>query len=570
MAQVSAVNNARTRGSKADARASNARNVQAGNTGNITDAPASPRKRRQAPPPPQPEDLPQQADPPARISAQAGDTPSESTRQDNILKEGWLLLKAYLLDGASASQVSDFLDKVSQPELQKVFGDIMGTEDEDVERKDALSKMIDAELERLDEGKQEPLGLSILSLRFYHTDSNIVTTETTQKAQPKKKRATTFRPNFSNVDSASRPPRHVKKGAAPKGSLSERMDSPLPPSSPAPKGPSPSPASSPTPPYNLGSKGIPTSSIPPSSPSPDAGFRNCRQPEDQSDNNSDVIPPVPVVEEHIGSTFDPEPNPTVSPVAGVVAVAKKQKHTIKSVAARRTQLLSLVQKQRANARTKMQLRLAGRKGRGLAAKLRSKGKEKKAARKGKGKAVVEKSKGRKSRKSRNVDADDTEQAALGLVDAEKRRGRLSKELREEALALRQRYHDDLEALATREGKTVSALLRAVGDVVQDNRGLNRWNAFQAYATHPEGLKMKQKKGQTEREFQEDIRAAYIRMRDGDDEEFDVAIEWYKKTVASQTTEKRLQGLSHKDLEKLAVPFINRVGHRNVCFHRFAG
>lgn len=340
------------------------------------------------------------------------------------------------------------------------------------------------------------------------------------------------------------------------------MDSPLPPSSPAAKGPSPSPASSPTP-YNFGSKGIPASSIPPSSPSPDAaGLRVCREPDDQSANNSDVNPPVPVVEEHVDSTFDPEQNPTVSPVAGVVAIAKKQKHTLKSVAARRTQLLSLVQKQRANARTKMQLRLAGRKGRGLPAKLRSKGKEKKAARKGKGKAVVEKSKGRKSR---NVDADDTEHAA-GLVDAEKKRGRLSKELKEEALALRQRYHDDLEALATREGKTVSALLRAVGDVVQDNRGLNRWNAFQAWAMHPEGLKMKQKKGQTEKEFQEEIRATYIRMRDGDDEEFDIAMEWYRKTVASQTTEKRLEGLSYKDLEKLAAPFINRVGHSYVCFH----
>lgn len=166
MAQVSAVNNARTRGSKANARASNAGNVQAGNTRDITEAPASPRKRRRAPPPPQPEDHPQQADSPARLSAQAGDTPSESTEQVNILREGWLLLRAYLLDGASASEVSDFLDKVSQPELQKVFRDIMDTEDDDVEGVDALHKVLDAEIEKLEQGKQEPLGLSILSLRF--------------------------------------------------------------------------------------------------------------------------------------------------------------------------------------------------------------------------------------------------------------------------------------------------------------------------------------------------------------------------------------------------------------------
>lgn len=549
--QVSAVNNARTCSTKANARA--------GNTRNIAEAAPSPRKRKQDPPAPQPEDLPsQRVDPPAPISAQVGDTPSESTGRGNILKKGWLLLKAYLLDDASAGEVSDFLDSVAQPELQKVFSDIMGTENDDVEGKDALSKMVDAELEKLDQGKQEPLGMaSIHPLGFYDTKLDTVRTAMTQKAQHKK-RKTTFRPNFLNLDSASRPP----KATAPKGSPSPVPVGSLP-SSPALKGPSPSPRSSPTPYNNFGSKGVPSSSIPPSSPSPDSGFRGCQSPmsdndetgphedPDQSGSGADILGVEPSDAVEVANTSGPlAQNP------------KKQKHTAKAVAARRTQLLSLVQKQRANARVKTQLRLAGRKGRGLAAKFRSKGKdkEKKAARKGK--AGVEKL---SSKKSRNANANDTEQAAVGLGDVGNRRGRLSKEVREQALALRQRYHNDLEALAAKEGKTVGALLRAVGDVIQDNRALNRWNAFQAYAMHPDGLNLKQKKGQTEREFQEDIRALYLEKRDGDDEEFDEAIEWFTKMVASQTTEKRLEGLSEKELQKLAAPFINRVGLA-VWFH----
>lgn len=134
MLQVSAVNNARTRRAKADARARN--------TGNPP-APTSPRKRKQVPAQPADSLCPTQND------------HDDSTKHVDTLRKAWLLLEGYLTDKTSASEVSDFLDSVAQPELHQAFADIMGTEDDDHEKRDVLNKMVKANLEELGKGEQD-------------------------------------------------------------------------------------------------------------------------------------------------------------------------------------------------------------------------------------------------------------------------------------------------------------------------------------------------------------------------------------------------------------------------------
>lgn len=143
----------------------------------------------------------------------------------------------------------------------------------------------------------------------------------------------------------------------------------------------------------------------------------------------------------------------------------------------------------------------------------------------------------------------------------KKPGRLSKETIEEAHALRQNYHDELEALARRDGKSVAALLSAVGDTVLDNRSLNPWNAFQAYATHPEGLAMERCEDQSIADFNSEILTAYREKRaEAEDVEhaFDDVIEWYRKELDDQTAKMRMEGLTLKQLNKILKPFNARV------------
>ena len=143
----------------------------------------------------------------------------------------------------------------------------------------------------------------------------------------------------------------------------------------------------------------------------------------------------------------------------------------------------------------------------------------------------------------------------------KKPGRLSKAIISQAYALRQKYHADLQHLATKEGKTVTSLLLAVGDTLPDGRALNTWNAFQAYATHPEGLKMECQEGQSPTEFQESIRAAYRKKQDGAEdveEAFADVVEWYMERLSAQTANSRMKGLSEKKLKDIAKPFNNRV------------
>ncbi|KAE9391690.1 hypothetical protein BT96DRAFT_1001057 [Gymnopus androsaceus JB14] len=158
----------------------------------------------------------------------------------------------------------------------------------------------------------------------------------------------------------------------------------------------------------------------------------------------------------------------------------------------------------------------------------------------------------------NNDDNDDEEGEEG--DSKNKGGRLSRSAIAQARGIRQKYHDDLQALADKEGKTFAAILSAVGDTVSDTRALNPWNAFQAYAMHPDGLGMTKGQDESTADLKKRIRAAYHKKCNGVDdveEEFSEILEWYSTTIASQTAQKRLEGLSEKQLVKIAGPFNNR-------------
>lgn len=154
--------------------------------------------------------------------------------------------------------------------------------------------------------------------------------------------------------------------------------------------------------------------------------------------------------------------------------------------------------------------------------------------------------------------DEIEQSEDEASGPPKKRGRLSKEVKSKALAIRQRYDQDLEALALESGKTVATLLEAVGEVVPEGRALNKWNAFQSYAVHPEGYGMVKKEEQSNVEFKKEIHDLYNVKVEQEDAELDEIMDWYKMELAAQTADKRMAGYSVKELEKFSLPFINRV------------
>lgn len=145
----------------------------------------------------------------------------------------------------------------------------------------------------------------------------------------------------------------------------------------------------------------------------------------------------------------------------------------------------------------------------------------------------------------------------------KKRGRLSKVVKAKALAIRQRYDQELEALALESGKTVATLLEAVRELVPEGRALNKWNAFQSYAVHPEGYGMSKKDEQSKADFQKEIHELYNEKLEEADGELDSIVEWYRMELAIQTVDKRAEGYTSKELEKFTLPFINRV--RSVTF-----
>lgn len=146
MAKASAVNNARTRASKAKAR-NKATTRLVMDSVTITTPPRPRRKRLVdteatplAKPPPHSQLIPS----PSQIEP-AGTTSADAISRDDILIEGWHLLRDYMNDkpGASVGEVSDFLGTISEPELDKAFGDIMGCEPKDHKRHQELANMLD-------------------------------------------------------------------------------------------------------------------------------------------------------------------------------------------------------------------------------------------------------------------------------------------------------------------------------------------------------------------------------------------------------------------------------------------
>lgn len=524
MAKVSAENHAKTRGGKARARNGEMRLVMDSVT---IPSPARLRKKKPTNVPP-PIRQPSPMDP-----GTAGPPPADSIKREDILNEGWLLLKGYMGDeGVSAGQVSDFLEAVSEPELDGAFREIMGCDPDDFQRQQELAEMVESKLKELD----------------------------TQALQPP----------CTEEESASRP--YMNNFTGPTSTPTD---------TPTPYGVNATPhapTSSPTTPRPFRTTEIPSSSAPPSSPSP-------------------VVLAGSLVEQGLdldeGTPGNTVEQPTADTLAGNSTEQAAAEDTSNdtahvkegSIKVRREKLLALVAQKQASAvaqKRSKKKKLVAEKGKGrgktkalVVAKVvrtkakeqaKGKGKEKeigKEKEKGNGKGKDKeygKGKTREIEAGSGIDASEDDQEDDDDDDvAEKKRGRLSKDVKAQALALRERYHKELEALATKEGKTVGALLQAVGDVVQDNRGLNRWNAFQSYAIHPTGLNMERKEGQTEKEFKDEIRTLYCQKRDGNEEEFDTSLEWYRKMVAAQTTEKRLAGLTEKELQKLALPFINRVG-----------
>lgn len=76
-----------------------------------------------------------------------------------------------------------------------------------------------------------------------------------------------------------------------------------------------------------------------------------------------------------------------------------------------------------------------------------------------------------------------------------RPGALSDADLEAARAARQNYHDDLEVIARRSGKKMSAIFKAVGDHTPNRRHMNPWNAhsmkFRKEHPKPSGSKSPQ-------------------------------------------------------------------------------
>ncbi|KAE9394149.1 hypothetical protein BT96DRAFT_943377 [Gymnopus androsaceus JB14] len=79
--------------------------------------------------------------------------------------------------------------------------------------------------------------------------------------------------------------------------------------------------------------------------------------------------------------------------------------------------------------------------------------------------------------------------------------------------------------------------------------------------HPDGLGMTKGQDKSTADLKKRIQAAYHKKCNGVDnveEEFSEILEWYLTTIASQTAQKRLEGLSEKQLVKIAGPFNNRI------------
>ncbi|KAJ3714518.1 hypothetical protein C8R42DRAFT_726523 [Lentinula raphanica] len=138
------------------------------------------------------------------------------------------------------------------------------------------------------------------------------------------------------------------------------------------------------------------------------------------------------------------------------------------------------------------------------------------AKRKKAKQIRKKQKGKGKQKADLVVSEDDAHASDDSQQGgtKKKSGRLSKAVKAEAFAIRQRYHDELEALAKKSGKN----------------------------------------------FAIDIHDRYIKLRDGEvgegELDLDGVVKWYRKELAQDTAEKRSGGHTKKEIEKLCLPFIS--------------
>ena len=75
-------------------------------------------------------------------------------------------------------------------------------------------------------------------------------------------------------------------------------------------------------------------------------------------------------------------------------------------------------------------------------------------------------------------------------ECEVRPGPIDDAMRDEAMAIKQQYEDQMLALAQEKGVSVHSLYRAVGEVTAKHRVVSAWDTFQKYEAahhgHPEG------------------------------------------------------------------------------------
>ncbi|KAJ3711461.1 hypothetical protein DFJ43DRAFT_1161736 [Lentinula guzmanii] len=428
MTQASTINNARMHAGKR----------KAGNTGtrqqqmnSVTSARTRNQKKKQI-------NKPSHASTPIASSpasvAHSARSPSvaglaaEDFALNEDLKKGWLALKSYLDNEASADDVHGILQCLNDPELDQAFAEIMGCEPDEHSRYNNLYKKV---------GK-----------KFLELENTADVVEENSKAKTKKttKAKTTFRPAFSGGR---------------ENPVSNSM--------------SQAPMNHPPPPPHS------TSAIS-TIPTPTAPIHTSRQ----SPITPSLYPlmPTPTAANHdsycamglLVSSCPPSP-----PLAG---------HDKDSRAV-----------------VTGDIEGKGREGGwSMNAHKKSKGKQ-------------------KATMSEDKLFDDTESEEAG-----KTKGRLLKAVKAEAFAIRQRYHDELEALAKN------------------------------YAVNPNGLGLVRHENQSEAEFTADIRDCYVKLRNRESEPSDLnldgILEWYRKEILEETAEQRAGGYTKKEIEKLCVAFIN--------------
>ncbi|KAF9070215.1 hypothetical protein BDP27DRAFT_1420261 [Rhodocollybia butyracea] len=358
------------------------------------------------------------------LSAPAAQTTARSEDVSKVLRDGWKLIQQYFDDKVGAMAVSDYIDAVtdtaSKAELQDGFSAAISCEDS--KGRQTVVEAIEEKLKLLDNS----------------------TIPKPAKVAPKKKKRTAFQPHFAGPakGSASRTPNH---------------HSPTP--FPSPRLPSGSP--SPT------CLHLASSSLPPSSPCP---------------------MDLPPDHESMRQSFcgDKESKVEATPVQRKMAkgkapvlVASVEKPVVSREAAKDIEVepTTKLKKGKSNKGKGKAHAPAAQESEEDPDASKETNKENKAdpdPPATKPKKGNEKSKG----KGKAASADQQEEDKSDL-EGVKKPGRLSKETIEQAYALCQAYHDELKVLAQREGKSVAALLSAVGDTVLDSRSLNPWNAFPA-------------------------------------------------------------------------------------------